>query len=128
MATPILASKLYRPPPQPDAVVRARLIEQLNAGLGRKLTLISASAGFGKTTLVSAWAAACGRPVAWLSLDAGDGDPARFLTYLIAALQTVMPGIGDGVLASLKSPQPPNIETQLSALLNDCLLYTSRCV
>ena len=119
MATPILAAKLYRPPPQPDAVVRARLIEQLNAGLGRKLTLISASAGFGKTTLVSAWAAACGRPVAWLSLDAGDGDPARFLTYLIAALQTVMPGVGAGALASLQSPQPPNIETQLSALLND---------
>jgi LuxR family maltose regulon positive regulatory protein len=119
MATPILAAKLYRPPPQPNAVFRARLIAQLSAGLNRKLTLISASAGFGKTTLVSAWAAGCGRPVAWLSLDAGDGDPARFVTYLVAALQTVAPGVGAGVLANLRSPQPPQMETLLTALLND---------
>ena len=57
--------------------------------MGRKLTLISAPAGFGKTTLVSEWVAGCGRPVAWLSLDEGDNDPARFLTYLVAALQTI---------------------------------------
>ncbi len=119
MATPILASKLYRPPPQPGTVYRARLIEQLNAGLSRKLTLISASAGFGKTTLVSEWVAACGRPVAWLSLDAGDGDPARFLTYLVAALQTVAQDLGAGVLGSLQSPQPPQTEALLTALLND---------
>ena len=119
MAAPILASKLYRPPPQPNTVFRARLIAQLNAGLNRKLTLISASAGFGKTTLVSAWAAGCGRPVAWLSLDAGDGDPARFLTYLITALQTVSRGVGAGVLANLRSPQPPQMETLLTALLSD---------
>ena len=119
MATLILAAKLYRPPPQPNSVLRARLIAQLNTGLGRKLTLISASAGFGKTTLVSAWAAACGRPVAWLSLDADDGDPARFLTYLIAALQPVMPGVGAGVLANLQSPQPPHMDALLTALLNE---------
>jgi len=119
MATPILASKLYRPPPQPSALVRARLVEQLNAGLGRKLTLISASAGFGKTTLVSAWAADCGHPVAWLSLDTADGDPARFLAYLVAALQTVVPGHGAGVLGSLQSPQPPQTEALLTDLLND---------
>ena len=91
MSTPILATKLYIPPPRPKIVLRPRLIERLNEGLssGRKLTLISASAGFGKTTLVSEWVAGCERPVAWLSLDEGDNDPTRFLTYLVAALQTI---------------------------------------
>ncbi len=91
MSTPILATKLYIPPPRAKIVLRPRLIERLNEGLssGRKLTLISASAGFGKTTLVSEWIASCGRPVAWLSLDEGDNDPTRFLTYLVAALQTI---------------------------------------
>ena len=84
-----------------------------------KLTLISAPAGFGKTTLVSAWVAACRRPVAWLSLDDGDNDPARFLTYLIAALQTVAPSIGAGALGLLQSTQPPPIESILTTLLND---------
>ena len=121
MSTPILATKLYIPPPRPKAVLRPRLIARLSEGLaaGHRLTLISASAGFGKTTLVSEWVAACGQPVAWLSLDAGDNDPARFLAYLVAALQTVIPGIGAGVLAALESPQPPPIEPLLTALLNE---------
>ena len=85
----ILATKLYIPPPRAKIVLRPRLIEQLNEGLDCKLTLISAPAGFGKTTLVSEWIASCGRPVAWLSLDEGDNDPTRFLTYFIAALQTI---------------------------------------
>jgi LuxR family transcriptional regulator, maltose regulon positive regulatory protein len=71
MSTPILTTKLYIPPPRPNAILRPRLIERLHEGLHRKLTLISAPAGFGKTTLVSAWIASCGRPVAWLSLDEG---------------------------------------------------------
>ena len=82
---------------------RPRLIERLNEGLHRKLTLISAPAGFGKTTLVSEWVAGCKRPVAWLSLDEGDNDPTCFLTYLVAALQTVAPKIGEGVLGILQS-------------------------
>ena len=100
---------------------RPRLIERLNEGLaaGRKLTLISASAGFGKTTLVSEWVAGCERPVAWLSLDEGDNDPTRFLTYLVAALQTIAANIGAGVLAVLQSPQPPPTESILTALLNE---------
>jgi LuxR family maltose regulon positive regulatory protein len=65
------------------------LLERLNTGLQRKLTLISAPAGFGKTTLLSECAARCGRPVAWLSLDEGDNDPAHFLAYFIAAIQTI---------------------------------------
>ena len=126
MPTPILATKLYIPPPRPRAVLRPRLIERLNEGLsaGRKLTLISASAGFGKTTLVSEWVADCerGEPkvrVAWLSLDEGDNDLTRFLTYLVAALQTIAPSIGAGVLAALQSPQPPPAETLLTALINE---------
>jgi LuxR family transcriptional regulator, maltose regulon positive regulatory protein len=121
MSAPILATKLYIPPPRSKIVLRPRLIEQLNEGLssGRKLTLISASAGFGKTTLVSEWVAVCERPVTWLSLDEGDNDPARFLTYLVAALQTIAVNIGKGVLAILQSPQPPPIESILTALLNE---------
>jgi LuxR family maltose regulon positive regulatory protein len=121
MSTPILATKLYIPPPRPKIVLRPRLIERLDAGLtaGSRLTLISASAGFGKTTLVSEWIASCGRPVAWLSLDVGDNDPARFISYLIAALQTIEAGIGDGLLAALQSPQPLHIETILTTLLNE---------
>ena len=110
MSIPILATKLYFPPPRPKVVLRPRLIERLNEGLHRKLTLISAPAGFGKTTLVSEWVADCERPTAWLSLDEGDNDPTRFLTYLVAALQTIAPTIGEGVLAALQSPQPPPTE------------------
>ncbi|MFL5805374.1 MAG: LuxR C-terminal-related transcriptional regulator [Roseiflexaceae bacterium] len=119
MSTPLVATKLYIPPPRPKAVPRPRLIARLNEGLHRKLTLIAASAGFGKTTLVSAWLASCQRPAAWLSLDKGDTDPVRFLTYLVAALQTIAPNIGAGVLEVLHSPQPPPTESMLTALLND---------
>ena len=104
-------------------VVRSRLIEHLSEGLsfGRKLTLISAPAGFGKTTLVSEWVSSCGIPVTWLSLDDGDSDLTRFLTYLIAALQTVVPEIGAGALAILQSTQPSPTETILTTLLNHIL-------
>ena len=86
MPTPILATKLYIPRLRPNVVSRPRLIERLNEGLQRKLILISAPAGFGKTTLVSEWVASSERPTAWLSLDEGENDPTRFLTYLVAAL------------------------------------------
>ena len=123
MSTPILATKFYIPPPRLKVVLRPRLIERLNEGLssGHKLTLISASAGFGKTTLVSEWIAGCERPVAWLSLDEGDNDPTRFLTYLIIALQTIKAEIGVGVLGTLHAsrPQPPPIESILTTLLNE---------
>jgi LuxR family maltose regulon positive regulatory protein len=118
---PILATKLYIPPSRRRVVLRPRLVERLNEGLaaGNKLTLVSAPAGFGKTTLIGEWVAGCGRPAAWLSLDEADSDLSRFLTYVIAALQTVAPGIGDGVLTMLGSPQPPPLESTLTALLND---------
>src|SRR6184192_332210 len=119
MPTPILATKLYIPRLRPNVVSRPRLLERLNEGLYRKLILISAPAGFGKTTLVSQWLAAGPRLTAWLSLDKGDSDPPLFLTYLVAALQTIAPTIGVGVLGALQSPQPPPTETILTALLNE---------
>jgi LuxR family maltose regulon positive regulatory protein len=119
MSTPILATKLYIPPRRPNVVLRSQLLERLNADLHRKLTLISAPAGFGKTTLLSEWIAGCGRPAAWLSLDRGDDDVARFLTYLVAAVQTIAPRIGAGVMGALQSPQPPPAEAILTTLLNE---------
>ncbi len=92
----LLATKLHRPPARHHLVPRARLLAQLDAGLrqGRRLSLVSAPAGFGKTTLVSAWVDAAGLACAWLALDADDNDPTRFLGYLIAALQQVDASIG----------------------------------
>ncbi|HEY6410396.1 MAG TPA: LuxR family transcriptional regulator, partial [Ktedonobacteraceae bacterium] len=116
--TPILATKLYLPPLRPNVVSRPRLLERLNEGLHGKLTLIAAPAGFGKTTLVSEWVAGCDRQVAWLSLDKGESDPTLFLTYLVAALQTIAPTIGEGVLGVLQSPQPPPTASILTTLLN----------
>jgi LuxR family maltose regulon positive regulatory protein len=84
-----LQTKLYIPPIRPELISRQRLIERLNAGLNGSLTLVSGPAGFGKTTLVSEWLASCPQPAAWLSLDEGDNDPARFLAYLITALRTL---------------------------------------
>jgi LuxR family transcriptional regulator, maltose regulon positive regulatory protein len=118
-STPILATKLYVPPPRPRAVLRLRLTGHLNGGLNGKLTLVSAPAGFGKTTLLGEWVAGCERPVAWLSMDEEDNDPTRFLAYFVAALQTIAPDIGEGVLGVLQSPQPPPIESILTALLNE---------
>ncbi len=133
MPIPILATKLYVAAPRTGVVPRTRLIERLNEGLARgcKLMLVSAPAGFGKTTLVGAWAAGSGRSkpkvrtVAWLSLDEGDNDLARFIAYLVAALQTILPGISEGVLAALQSPQPPSTESILTALLNEISAFSS---
>ena len=122
--SPILATKLYIPPSSPNMVLRPRLIERLNRGLQRKLTLISAPAGFGKTTVVSEWVSSCSqnRPeirVAWVSLDEEDSDPARFLTYVVAAIRKTAPEIGDGVREFLQSEPQRLIEPILNVLLND---------
>lgn len=127
MNTPILATKIYIPPRRSELVPRPRLIERLDAGLGRKLTLISAPAGFGKTTLLAEWIAEDTAPqpeipspkFCWLSLDKSDNDPARFWRYAIAALQTVDTAIGETAQAALQSPQQPPLETLVTALLND---------
>ena len=121
MSETLLQTKLFVPPARPNLVPRPQLIERLNQGLvlGHKLTLISAPAGFGKTTLVSGWVSSNERPASWLTLDEGDNDPTRFMAYLIAALQTIAENIGEGVLGMLQSPQPPPAEKILTALLNE---------
>ncbi len=120
MTMPILATKLYIPPSREKIVARPRLLEKLNEGLraGRRLTLVSAPAGFGKTTLLSEWIAGCGVPAAWLSLDEGESDPARFLGCVIAALQTIEVMIGAGIAKTMQPGQTPD-ETVLTALLNE---------
>ncbi|MBI1279219.1 MAG: helix-turn-helix transcriptional regulator [Anaerolineaceae bacterium] len=119
MITPVLSTKLYIPPPRTKVVLRRPLIERLNEGQSGKLSLISAPAGFGKTTLISEWITAYQHPTAWLSLDEGDNDLSRFLTYLVAAIQTIAPHFGESVLAVLQSPQPPPAEAILTELLNE---------
>ncbi|WP_317259362.1 NACHT domain-containing protein [Paenibacillus baimaensis] len=119
MTIPILSTKLYMPPIRSKVVIRPRLIERLNEGLYRRLTVISASAGFGKTTLVSAWLANCDRPVAWLSIDEADNDPTCFLMYLFTALQTIAKNIGEGLFGLLHSPQLQPIDFILTTLLNE---------
>jgi LuxR family maltose regulon positive regulatory protein len=127
---PLLRTKLYVPPARPGLLHRPRLLERLDEGLhlGRKLTLLSAPPGFGKTTLLSFWIydlrfttgdSTIQSRVAWVSLDEGDNDLARFLAYLVAALQTLDPNIGQGWLGALQSPQPPPVEALLTDLLND---------
>src|SRR4029077_18741358 len=104
MSAPILSTKLFIPPLRPKTVLRSRLSERLNEGLHCKLTLICAPAGFGKTTVVRDWVTECCRPAAWLSLDDADNDPNRFLTYLVAALQTIEGHVGESVLGAIQSP------------------------
>src|SRR5262245_19517710 len=123
MFTPILATKLYIPLPRPKAVPRSRLIEQLNEGLHRKLILVSAPAGFGKTSLISAWIASIQKPAAWLSLDDCDSDLSRFLSYLIAASQTIAPTLGAGLVPALQSPPPPSTAAILTTLLNEIATF-----
>jgi LuxR family maltose regulon positive regulatory protein len=125
---PILTTKLYLPPARPNVVLRPRLVERLNEGLHRKLTLICAPAGFGKTTLLSAWLAGCERPVAWLSLDEEDSDPTRFLAYLVSALRTITTTIGETALALLQSSQPPPIDNLLPMLLNEIAIMSQPAV
>jgi LuxR family maltose regulon positive regulatory protein len=128
MFTPVLVTKLYIPRPRANVVPRPRLIERLNDSLHGSLSLISAPAGFGKTTVVSEWVAGCGRPTAWLSLDDGDNDPARFLLHLVAALQTVAPEIGEGAVSALQSSRPPPSDVVLTVLLNEIASLPNRFV
>ena len=116
---PLLATKLNVPPHRGKVVRRPRLDERLSEGLARKLTLVSAPAGFGKTTLIAGWAEGCSLPVAWLSLDEADGDLNRFLTYVIAALRNVVPGAGETVVGLLGSSPTPPSELALTQLLNE---------
>ena len=119
MSLPLLDTKLTIPPLRENRVLRPRLVERLNVGLGRKLTLISSPAGFGKTTLLSEFAAGCDPPVAWISIDEDDNDSTRFIAYLIAALRTVKQGFGESVYPVLQTPKPERIDTLLAVLINE---------
>ncbi len=108
--TLLLPTKLYIPPAPVKLVARPRLFEQLNTGMQRKLTLISA-AGFGKSTLLSEWIRQNEIQATWLTLEAADNDPALFLRYVIAALQTLYSDVGQATLSLLEMPQPPPFES-----------------
>ena len=120
MPVPILATKLFIPPPRPSVVSRPHLVERLQVGLQGPLTLISAPAGAGKTTLLSQWRLGNGSkvPTAWLSLDSADNDLTRFLQYLSAALDALQPGLTEEIRPLLQSPEPPNGEAVLTLLIN----------
>ena len=121
-ASLLLETKVYVPRWRPGLVSRPRLIERLDQGTERKLTLVSAPAGFGKTTLLAEWLAATPtskRLAAWVSLDESDNDPGLFWAYFIAALQTIRTRVGDNALSLLNSPQPPPIESVLTTLINE---------
>jgi LuxR family maltose regulon positive regulatory protein len=124
MEVSLLKTKLHAPGPRSGLVSRPHLIERLDQGVrrGRKLTLVSAPAGFGKTTLIAGWLRHADRPAAWLSLDEGDNDPVRFWRYVVAAVQTLHAALGQAVLAALQSPRPPALESLLTVWINDLAL------
>ncbi|MEM6429305.1 MAG: LuxR C-terminal-related transcriptional regulator [Deinococcota bacterium] len=117
MSSFILASKLNQPQVRPELVSRQRLLTKLDAALNQQLSLVSASAGFGKTTLVSQWLAQLDRPVAWLSLDTSESSPSQFVRYLLASLQTVQPDIGAGINEILEVKQ--DLLAVLASVMND---------
>ena len=119
-ARDLILTKLRPPAPRAGLVPRDRLQARVHAGLQGRLCLVGAPAGFGKTTLLTQWcAAAGGERVAWVSLDEGDNDPTRFWTYVVAALQTVEPGLGTAALESLRDASPDIDRTVLPGLIND---------
>ncbi len=115
----LLATKLHVPGPRPGSVPRPRLADRLDEGLGRGLVLVCAPAGSGKTALLADWARRAQRPVAWLSLDEGDNDPARFWRHAVAALDGVCPGIGERLAPLLGPPPPSSFEGLVTALINE---------
>ena len=130
METSLLSTKLFVPPARPGLVPRPRLMERLQAALSCGLTLISAQAGYGKSTVLAQWIAEnkLTKGFAWVSLDEGDNDPVRFWDYFIAALRTLRPTIGEVALALVHSPQPYPIESVLTALINDLAAESSDLV
>ena len=118
MPSPLVRTKLYVPRGRHVVVPRSRLTDHLTRESPPRLTLVAGPAGFGKTTLVAAWAGASGRPVAWVSLEESEQQPASFWTYVVTALDTAVPGVGAGVLPLLQAPHPP-MESVLATLLNE---------
>jgi ATP/maltotriose-dependent transcriptional regulator MalT len=115
----LLNTKLMPPRQHTTVIPRKKLLEQLDAGLTKKLTLVVAPTGFGKTTLVGMWIANRKFLSAWVTLDENDNDPARFWTYIITSLRAVVPSIGKAALSALMAPQPPSYESLLTPLINE---------
>jgi LuxR family transcriptional regulator, maltose regulon positive regulatory protein len=115
----LLQTKLYRPRMRNDLISRDRLLERLNAGLSGNVTLISAPAGFGKTTLLAQWVQSINRPMAWLSLDEHDNEPRVFVRSLTAALQRVFPEAFQGIASVFEAPRFPSIDHVVSLFIND---------
>jgi LuxR family maltose regulon positive regulatory protein len=123
----LLATKLHAPRPRPGFLARPRLLERLSQGTAGALTLVCAPAGFGKTSLLGDWAQQSEQQVAWLSLDAGDSDPARFWRYVAAALDELRPGIGQRVEALFQGGQPP-LEVVVAVLINQLVTESEQVV
>lgn len=119
----LLSTKLFIPRPRKNLVSRPRLVDRLNIGLDKKLTLIAAPAGYGKTTLLSEWIPQSPRCVTWLSLDEGDNDPTKFWAYFISSLQRLHSDLGTSASTLLQSPQAPSITSILTALINDITTF-----
>lgn len=115
----LLTTKIHMPSPRADVVNRSRLIQQLQKRASRKLILVSAPAGFGKTTFITSWLIADNHPAAWLALDKGDSDITRFLMYLFAAIQTMHPTVGQAASGMLGTMPTSSAKTILTPLLND---------
>ena len=115
----LLATKLHVPGSRPGLVPRPRLTERLDEGLERGLVLVSAPAGCGKTVLLADWAQRSQYPAGWVSLDAGDNDPARFWRHVVAALDRARPAIGERVAPLLGPPAPSSFEPLVTALINE---------
>lgn len=122
MTAPFIITKIRIPSLRPELVARPRLLQQLQAGLACQMILVSASTGFGKTTLVSEWLRECGRPAAWLALDELDNDPLRFLSYFIRALQSVKEEFGDALLENLATSKSGVLSPERSEFL-DALIH-----
>lgn len=128
MPETLLRTKLYKPLSKPSLVPRPYLVEKLTQGLAGKLTLVSAPAGFGKTTLLSSWVHQVEMPAAWVSLDLDDNDPSRFWIYVFAALEGVAARLGTRARAALEAPQPPPIEALLTNLINQAIALPEKVI
>ncbi len=127
-ASEFLNTKIALPRPHASTVPRARLFARLDRGLDRQVTLISAAPGFGKTTLVSDWAATRKEPFAWVSLDASDNDPIRFWRYVITACRAFDSNLGKSILAALRTSQQPSFEGLLTTFVNELAQLPGRCI
>ncbi len=117
----MLLTKLHIPPVGNNVVHRSDLVEKLNTGLSRKLMLVSAPAGYGKTTLVSDWISQNKIRAAWVSLDNGDNDPTIFLSYVISGIQSIHHDFGESALRLINSPNSPSVESVASLLINELI-------